>query len=594
MIDEQHAVQMINFMLDTGCHDAVGLDFPNFIVAIQIAHTDPVGALDLGEMIRQRQTAFFMNAVVIRNFDDLRIGQCHRLRVFVLTRHVDDDDAAAVTNLRRGQTDTVGCIHGFKHVIHQLAHIFVDGVDRLRLDFQARVRGDNDRHYGHQVFRIQYILAWKYDLGIGSSRNDTSAGKKIGGREIMWQGLIGIVAFPLIAWGLSENRHGIRFRSVATGLVIQIALAALLLGFPPVKQAFLALNSIVTALMDATRAGTSFVFGYIGGDTLPFAATGAGSTFNLAFQALPLILVVSALSALLFHWRVLPKIVEAAALLLGRSFNIGGALGIGVAANIFISMVESPLLVRPYLKNMTRGELFVLMTAGMATVAGTVLVLYASIVSPVIPGALGHILTASILSAPAAITIAQLMVPLSAPTPGKIDIADDGNAMAAITRGTMEGVSLLINVVALLIVAVALVALVNGGLGLLPDIADAPVTLQRLLGWAMAPIAFAMGIPWTEAVSAGALLGVKTVLNELLAYLQLAGLDDSAMSERSRLIMTYALCGFANFGSLGIMIGGLITMCPERRDEIIQLSGRTIISGTLATCLTGAVAGLFF
>lgn len=411
---------------------------------------------------------------------------------------------------------------------------------------------------------------------------------------MVWQGLIGIAVFPFIAWVLSENRRGCEIRGALTGLAIQVALAALLLGIPVIKQGFLALNDVVVALMDATRAGTSFVFGYIGGGDLPFAADGPGTSFNLAFQALPLILVVSALSALLFHWRILPVIVEGTAWLLGRAFRLGGALGIGVAANVFVGMVESPLLVRPYLKNLTRGELFVLMTAGMATVAGTVMVLYAGVIGPVIPGALGHILAASVLSAPAAITIAQLMVPLSEPTPGQIDVTDDGNAMAAITRGTMEGVALLINVVAMLLVAVALVALVNAGLGLLPDVADAPLTLERVLGWAMAPVAFAMGVPWGEAVQAGALLGIKTVLNEFLAYLQLAGLSDDVMSERSRLIMTYALCGFANFGSLGIMIGGLTTMCPERRDEIIQLGGRTIISGTLTTCLTGAVASLFF
>ena len=409
-----------------------------------------------------------------------------------------------------------------------------------------------------------------------------------------WQGLIGIAVFPFIAWILSENRRAADIRTLVIGLGIQIALAAVLLGIPAIKGAFLALNGIVIALMDATRAGTSFVFGYIGGGALPFPTTGTGTTFNLAFQALPLILVVSAISALLFHWRILPKIVEGAAWLLGRTFRIGGALGIGVAANVFVGMVESPLLVRPYLKNLTRGELFVLMTAGMATVAGTVMVLYAGIIGPVVPGALGHILAASILSAPAAITMAQLMVPLGDPTPGEIDVADDGNAMAAITRGTMDGVGLLINVIAMLLVAVALVALVNAGLGLVPDVAGAPVTLQRVLGWIMAPIAFVMGIPWAEAIQAGALLGIKTVLNEFLAYLQLASLPDTAISPRSRLIMTYALCGFANFASLGIMIGGLTTMCPERRDEIIQLGGRTIVSGTLATCLTGAVAGLFF
>ncbi|MBO6519103.1 MAG: nucleoside:proton symporter [Rhodospirillales bacterium] len=411
---------------------------------------------------------------------------------------------------------------------------------------------------------------------------------------MLLQGLIGIVAFPLIAWSLSEDRARADIRTILIGVAIQIGLAGLLLGVPVVKDGFLALNGVVNALMDATRAGTSFVFGYIGGATAPFPVSGQGTTFNLAFQALPLILVVSALSALLFHWRILPKIVESAAWLLGRTFKIGGALGIGVAANVFVGMVESPLLVKPYLKHLKRGELFVLMTAGMATVAGTVMVLYASIIGPVIPGSLGHILTASVLSAPAAITIAQLMVPLDAPTPGKIDIPKDGNAMAAITRGTMDGVGLLINVVAMLLVAVALIALLESILGLLPEIGSAPLTLERVFGWVMSPFAFAMGIPWAEAQTAGGLLGTKTVLNEFLAYLQLAAMDDATMTERSRLIMTYALCGFANFGSLGIMIGGMTTMCPERRDEIIALGGRTIISGTLATCMTGAVAGLFF
>lgn len=410
----------------------------------------------------------------------------------------------------------------------------------------------------------------------------------------MWQGVLGIIAFPLLAWVISENRRDANFKALVVGLAIQAALAALLLSIPAMQNVFLALNGVVTALMDATRAGTSFVFGYIGGGPLPFSEPWPGASFNLAFQALPLILVVSALSALLFHWRILPAIVKGMAWLLARGFGIGGALGVGVAANVFIGMVESPLLVRPYLKKLHRGELFVLMTAGMATVAGTVLVLYASVIGAVVPGALGHILTASLLSAPAAITIAQLMVPLGAPTPGDIDVPDDGSAMAALTRGTMEGVSLLINVIALLVVAVALVALVNAGLGLAPEIAGQAITLERLLGWLMSPIAFLMGIPWSEAVDAGALLGIKIVLNEFLAYLKLAELPADVISDRSRLIMTYALCGFANFGSLGIMIGGLITMCPERRAEIIELGGRSIISGTLATCLTGAMASLFF
>ncbi len=410
---------------------------------------------------------------------------------------------------------------------------------------------------------------------------------------MIWQGVLGLIAFPAIAWILSENRMGVNGRAVAVGLAIQLGLAALLLGVPIVHGAFLHLNTVVTALMDATRAGTSFVFGYIGGGPLPFAETAPGASFNLAFQALPLILIVSALSALLFHWRILPWIVKGAALLLAKSMNIGGALGVSVAANVFVGMVEAPVLIRPYLARMGRGELFVMMTAGMATVAGTVMILYASIVEPVVPGALGHILTASVLSAPAAITIAQIMVPLGEPTPGEIEIPDDGNAMAAITRGTMDGVKLLINVIAMLVVAVALVALVNGMLSVLPDIAAAPLTLERMLGWVMAPVAFLMGIPWAEASTAGGLLGVKIILNEFLAYLQFAALPADALSDKSKLILTYAICGFANMGSLGIMIGGLATMCPERRDEIVALGFRSLVAGVLALCLTGTVAGFF-
>ena len=410
----------------------------------------------------------------------------------------------------------------------------------------------------------------------------------------MWQGILGLIAFPLIAWALSEDRKNVSLRALGIGLAIQLALAALMLGVPPVRDAFLALNSVVLSLMEATRAGTSLLFGFLGGGPLPYDETGPGSTFTLAFQALPVILVMSALSALLFHWRILPAIVRAASWALGKTFGIGGAAGVGVAANVFVGMVEAPILIRPYMQRLTRGELFLMMTVGMATIAGTVIVLYATVIGGAIDGALGHILTASILSAPAAITISQLMIPLGEPTPGDVDVPNDGNAMAAITRGTMEGVGLLINVIALMIVAVALVALVNQILGALPALDGAPITLQRVLGWIMAPMAFLMGVPWAESVYAGSLLGVKTVLNEFVAYLQLAGTPEGVLSDKSRLIMTYALCGFANFGSLGIMVGGLVSMCPERRSEIVALGGRSIISGTLTTCLTGAVAGLFF
>jgi len=406
--------------------------------------------------------------------------------------------------------------------------------------------------------------------------------------------LFGLIAFTALAWVFSENRRRFPWRIVLAGLALQLVLAAALLRVPLFRGLFVMLNDALLALETATRAGTAFVFGYLGGAPLPFADTGAGSAFVLAFRALPLVLVVSALSALLFYWRVLPWIVRAASRLLQKSLAVGGALGIGAAANIFVGMVEAPLLVRPYLRAMNRFELFALMTCGMATVAGTVMVLYASFLATVIPNALGHILIASILSAPAAILVAAIMVPPDTRgTAGKVAPPQEARgSMDAITQGTLQGVQLLANIIALLIVLVAMVSLANLALGRLPDWEGAPVTLERLLGVIMAPVVWLMGIPWAEAGTAGALMGTKTVLNELLAYLEFSRLPPEALGERSRLILTYALCGFANFGSLGILIGGLGTMAPERRGEIVALGFRSIVSGTLATLMTGAVVGV--
>ena len=286
--------------------------------------------------------------------------------------------------------------------------------------------------------------------------------------------------------------------------------------------------------------------------------------------------------------------VEAMEMLLERSFRIGGALGLSAAANVFVGMTESPLLIRPYLQRLTRSELFAVMACGMATIAGTVMVLYATVLRDVIPDAIGHILVASLLSAPAALTVARIMVPEDAGATSDdaaLEYAAE-SAMDAITRGTLDGLKLLLNIIALLVVFVALVDLANQLMGLLPAVGGEPLTLQRLLGWIMAPLVWLIGIPWAEAPAAGALMGVKTVLNELLAYLQLARLPDADLSERSRLIMTYALCGFANFGSLGIMIGGLGVMAPERRTEVIALGMKSILAGTLATLMTGAMVGL--
>jgi CNT family concentrative nucleoside transporter len=410
-------------------------------------------------------------------------------------------------------------------------------------------------------------------------------------------GALGISTLLACAWLLSEDRRAVSARLVLGGLTLQLALALLLLKLPAAQQVFVGVNQLVLALNRATEAGTSFVFGHLGGGAAPYEVAYPENSFVLAFRALPLLLVISALSALLFHWRVLPVIVRAFAWLLKRSLGVGGALGLGAAANVFVGMVEAPLLIKPYLASMSRAALFALMTTGMATIAGTVMVLYATLIGTSVPNALGHILTASLVNAPAALVIAGILVPPRGGGQGDSGdelprlAPDHAGAMDAITRGTLEAIPLLLNIIAMLIVMVALVSLGNELLALLPEVNGAPLTLERVLGWVFAPVVWLIGIPWQEATAAGQLMGIKTILNELLAYLQLARLPTDALSERSRLIMTYALCGFANFGSLGIMIGGLGALAPARRAEVAALGLRSILAGTLATLMTGAVVG---
>jgi CNT family concentrative nucleoside transporter len=409
------------------------------------------------------------------------------------------------------------------------------------------------------------------------------------------QGLLGIIVFLAIAWTISENRKGVKLITMLIGVAVQFGIAVVLLYIPFFKKIFLLLNNVVLALGSATRAGTSFVFGYIGGAPPPFLLEDPGSNFILAFQALPLVLVIGALSALLFYWRILPVIVRGFSFLLQKTMNIGGALGLGSSTTIFLGMVEAPLVIKPYLNTMTRSELFSLMTVGMACIAGTVMILYATFLKGVIPDPLGHILIASFIHVAAAITIARLMVPETGEeTSGSfIPQRTATSSMDAVVKGTMDGLHLLLNIVAMLLVMVSLVHLANMLIGLLPAVGGKPLTLQRILGHVMAPVVWLFGIPWAEAQTAGYLMGTKTILNELLAFLELAKLPADALDARSRLIMTYALSSFANFGSLGILIGGLGSLAPERRGEVAALGMKALVAGTLATCMTGAVIGIF-
>ena len=388
-------------------------------------------------------------------------------------------------------------------------------------------------------------------------------------------------------------------RILLGGIGLQVLIAGLMLNVPASRAVFDWAGSLVAALQSATGTGMRLVFGYLAGGPAPFDTVRPETSFILAFQALPLILVISALSKLLYHWGALQRIVYAIGWALQRSLGVTGPVGTSAAANIFVGMVEAPLLVRPYLASMSRSGLFATMTVGMATVAGTVLALYATILEPLLPGAAGHLIVASVISVPAGLMLAELMVPDPASLPGDAppaaaDIVIDDpphSSIDAIAQGTREGIALLVNVTAMLIVIVSLVALANQLLGLVTVPLGAKLTIEQMLGWLFAPLAWLLGIPWAECAKAGSLLGVKTVLNELIAYLQLSQIPAGGLSERSRLILTYALCGFANFGSLGIMIGGMVAMVPARRAEIVSLGAKAIVSGTLASMMTAAVVG---
>ena len=413
------------------------------------------------------------------------------------------------------------------------------------------------------------------------------------------QSLVGVLVIPCLAYIISEERskhHVPRLvLQVAGGIAAQAAIALVLLKLPQSRFLFAAIGGAVAALQGATEAGLRLVFGYLSGETPPFDAVRPLAGYILAFRALPLILVVSALSRLLYHWGVLQRVVAAIATVFRKGFGIGGPLGTVAAAKIFLGMVEAPLLVRPYLASMGRGALFAAMAVGMATIAGTVMALYAAVLEPVLPGAAGHILAASLMNAPGALVLARIAVPhgfADGPDVAAIKLENaPRSAMDAIAQGTFDGLRLLAAVVAMLIVMVALVALANSLIGALTAPLGLKLTLQQMLGWIAAPVAWLIGIPWGEAVLAGSFMGQKVILNELIAYLDLARVPADAMSARTRLILTYALCGFANLGSLGIMVGGLTTMVPESRDEIVELAPKAMLVGLMATLLSAAIVG---
>ncbi len=415
------------------------------------------------------------------------------------------------------------------------------------------------------------------------------------------QGLVGIALIPFIAWLVSEQRGCLplteRLRLVGVTLAIQLALALLLLKMPWTRILFDAIGSGVAALEHATDAGMQMVFGYLAGGPAPFEIKSPQNAFLLAFRGLPLILVLSALVQLLYYWGVLQRLVGAVAALLRKATGTGGPLGTIAASSMFLGLVEAPLLVRPYIRTMSRPALFAAMVVTMSTIAGTVLALYATILQSAIPGAAGHLLAGSLMNVPAALMLARLTMPetdpLQAHASAEIHLENaPQSSMDAIAMGTIEGIKLLSTVIAMLVVMVSLVALANSLLGAALQPFGVTATFQQLLGYACAPLAWIIGIPASEAATAGSLLGQKLVLNELIAYLDLTRMPDGELSARSRVILTYAMCSFANLGSLGIQVGALTAMAPERRSEIVALAPRAMALGFLATLLSAAIIGL--
>jgi len=408
------------------------------------------------------------------------------------------------------------------------------------------------------------------------------------------QSLAGLVVIVAACWLMSENRRRFPWRLALGAIAVQAALVLALFAIPGSQVVLAAITGAVDGLARATARGTQFVFGYLAGGDQPYAVTNAGGLFTFAFNVLPLILVISALSALLWHWRVLRWITLGFGFLFQRTMGLGGASALAVAANIFLGMIESPIVIRAYLDKLTRSEIFLMMVVGLGTVAGSTMVAYASILSAVLPNAAGHVLVASIVSAPAGILLARIIIPEKPGEGG--ETADYGSALKydsaidAIVKGTADGLMVVLNISAVLIVFVALVALVNimiGGVWLF----DAPVTVERLLGWLFLPLAWLIGVDWSEAGKAGWLLGVKLTLTEFVAFIELGRVPVEEMSERTRMLLTYALCGFANIGSVGITVTGLSVLIPERREEVLGMVWKALFAGFLTTLMTAAVVG---
>ena len=418
----------------------------------------------------------------------------------------------------------------------------------------------------------------------------------IAGYEWGWdnaRALLGILLIYGVCWVLSEKRKLFPFRLIIGATIMQFVFALILFGIPFVRAILFKANDVVDGLQNATRAGTSFVFGYVGDNVAAQQLMDGSPPPLFFFQILPIVIVVAALSAILWHWRILQWVTNGFAYIFQRAMGLGGATSLAVSANVFMGMTEAPVLIRPYIKGMTRSELLIMMTAGFATIAGSVLVVYGAFLEGKMDNPLAQLLTASIMAAPAAVAVALCLIPETTPATERMKEPDFSysSTMDAFSTGASDGLKIVLNSATMLIAALALLWLVNAGLGAFPDVAGAPLSIERILGWIFAPLMYMIGVPMGEAAQSGSLMGVKTVLTEFVAFLQLAEVPQDAMDPRTRIITAHAICGFANFGSMGILIGGLSIVEPARRDDFLALAWRTLLAGTLATCLSGAVVG---
>ncbi len=407
------------------------------------------------------------------------------------------------------------------------------------------------------------------------------------------QSVIGVVLVVLNCWAFSEARDRFPWRLAIGAILVQLVLVLVLFGLPAARGVIQVLNQGVDGLAGATQQGVQFVFGYLGGGAQPYQVANPGALFVFAFDVLPLIIVISALSALLWHWHVLKWVIRGFGFVFEKTLGMGGASALSAAVNIFLGNVECALIIKGYLAKLSRSELFLMMVLGLATVAGSTMIAYVTILRATIPDAAAHVITASILSAPAGILLARIMVPEEPGKGGEAAEYDSllkyDSAIDAISVGTTDGLQIALNIGATLIVFVSLVAIANGVLGVLPHIGGEAISVQRILGVIFSPLAWVIGIPWKEAGAAGNLLGVKLVLTEIVAFIDLAKTPE--LSERSRIIMTYAICGFANIGSVGIVVSGFGVLMPARRTEVIGLVWKALLAGFLATCMTGALVG---